>query len=1333
MTGDNWVTDPGISTVSEVGKARLPREDERFITGRTNWTDNITLPGLTYVAFVRSPYAHARITGVDVSAAREASGVIAVYSGADFAAEQGSLPCAWPVTEDIVIPDHPPMAVDTVRYAGEIVACVVARDRYAAADALELVEVSYDPLEPVLDMESALAEGSIKVHDAGNKSYTWTLANGDMDAAFRHAPVVIERTYRQQRLIPSAMEPRAVVCAPVGNEYTMWSSTQIPHVLKVMLALVTGISEQQIRVIAPDVGGGFGSKLQVTAEEVLALLLARKLGRPVKWTESRSEGNVAVHHGRDQIQRLRLAADADGRIRGLDVDLLADMGAYLMLVTPGVPLLGAFMFNAIYKMDAYRFNCTGVFTTKTPTDAYCGAGRPEATYAIERLLDDLAAELGMDPLQLRERNWIKHEEFPYTTIAGLTYDSGNYEAATAAAKELFHYDELRAEQRARRETGDPVQLGIGASTFTEMCGLAPSRVLGSLRYAAGGWGQVSIRMLPTGKVEVATGTALGQGFETAWSQIVADELGVPFEDIRVLHGDTQIMPTGMDTYGSASLVVGGAALVNASGKVRQKARVITAAMLEVSPDDLEWDGGRWVVRGHPDQGKTIGEVALATFAAHNLPDGVEPSLDSDASYHPDNFSFPHGTHLCAVEVDTQTGHVTIRAYVAVDDFGVVVNPLIVEGRVQGGIAQGIAQALYEEAIYDSSGNLITASLADYLVPSAADLPHLTTARTTTPSTLNPLGVKGVGEAGAIASTPAVVNAIIDALRPLGITDITMPCTPQRVWRAIQAGRSASLPSLPPRSGNLEGDDGSADVTLNLEEDDGPARVYVRGRMEPELVVDQPSTVEVVVASEPIHHAERPTDRSGQAPVVTGQALLVEIAGRANLEVSGQDRIEIPVPAPGEPRFLLFEVRATHQGDGELWVIVRQGPLPLLTLVLRPSIHQSPPGVGEARLEATGQTLVGPSPAPLTVLRVFEQRHGEAVVYLYELDAPELQLTRPYASRLIEQDRDAYVRGLFARIEQVWADSDEDTAAFQEQLRAFGGQLLDELVPLELQRDLWNLRDQLAHIVVLSTEPFIPWELVHLKDPDAGHLPAEICFLAQLGLVRWLWQPQTPGRYCNVRLPERLQVRPGRARYVIPAYPDPGWQLPAATVERAFLEHYLDAASVTPHHAEVLALLRDPSGPEGFDLLHFAGHGQAMSDNIADAQLLLEGRMERGRYRSEPLRVTVAAQNFHVTTQPGPVVVLNACQVGRLGHQLASIGGFAQAFLGGGASAFISGLWSLGDAPAGVFIQLLYQRLLCGATMAEAVKTAREAARECGDATWLAYTVYAHPGARLQGN
>jgi aerobic carbon-monoxide dehydrogenase large subunit len=771
---------------AELGQARLRKEDARLITGQTNWTDNIQLPGMLHVAFVRSPFAHAKILSVDVSAARQAPGVIAAFSGADFADEQGSLPCAWPVTPDIVIPPHPPMATEEVRYVGEAVACVVARDRYAAADALAAVEVEYEPLPPVLDIRIALDDNSPKVHDTGNKSFEFVFAQGDLDTAFRDAPVVIERNYRQQRLIPAAMEPRAVVCSCVGDQFTLWSATQIPHVLRVMLALVLGIPEQNIRVIAPDVGGGFGSKLQVTAEEVLALLIARKLGKPVKWTESRSEGNMTVHHGRDQWQRIRIAAERDGKLRGLSVDLLADMGAYLMLVTPGVPVLGAFMFNAIYKMDAYSFRCTGVFTTKMPTDAYRGAGRPEATFAIERIMDELAAELGIEPLELRERNWIKHDEFPYTTVSGLTYDSGNYEAATARAKELFGYDELRAEQRRRRESGDPVQLGIGISTFTEMCGLAPSRVLGSLAYGAGGWEQASIRMLPTGKVEVVTGSsAHGQGHETAWSQIVADQLGVPFDDIRVLHGDTQVSPKGMDTYGSRSLAVGGMALVSACDKVIEKARVIAAALLEAPPEDLEFSGGAFRSRSGSGAAKTIQEIALEAFAAHNLPEGVEPSIDADATYDPDNFSFPHGTHLCATEVDTETGFVKIRSYVAVDDVGVVVNPLIVDGQVHGGIAQGIAQALYEEAVYDDEGNLVTSTLADYLVPAAPDLPSYVTDRTESRAA-NRLGVKGVGEAGTIASTPAVVNAIVDALRPLGIRDITMPCTPERVWRAIQA-------------------------------------------------------------------------------------------------------------------------------------------------------------------------------------------------------------------------------------------------------------------------------------------------------------------------------------------------------------------------------------------------------------------------------------------------------------------------------------------------------------------------------------------------------------------
>ena len=780
----------------EVGKARRRKEDARLITGRTTWTDNTVLPGMLHLAVVRSPVSHAKISSIDVSAAQEAPGVIAVLTGRDVADEQGSIPCAWPVTPDMVNPGHPSIAVDEVNHVGEAVAVIVARSKAAAQDAVELVDVDYDLLPAVLDMEEAVAEGAQLTHDhlESNRSFHFVFESGDAgtgqhtEEAFRDAEVVVSRRFVQQRLIPAFMEPRSVVVQPQGDNYTMWSSTQVPHILRIMLAMVTGVPEHKLRVVAPDVGGGFGGKLQVTPEEVISLLVARRLGKPVKWTETRSESLMTAHHGRDQIQYIDIAADREGNVKGLRCRILADMGAYLRLVTPGVPVLGAFMFNGIYKFPAYRFECDGIFTNKTPTDAYRGAGRPEATFAIERIMDELAVELDMDPLELRRRNWIRAEEFPFTSVAGMTYDSGDYETATQKALELLGYDELRAEQRRRRESNDPVQLGIGVSTFTEMCGLAPSRVLGSLSYGAGGWEHASIRMLPTGKVEVVSGaTPHGQGHETAWSQLVADRLGVPFEDIEVLHGDTSISPRGLDTYGSRSLVVGGAAVVNAAEKVVAKARRVAAHLLEASEDDLDFSGGKFSVRGTPGAEVSIQEIALATFAAHNFPEGVEPSIDADATFDPENFSFPHGTHLCAMEVDTETGMVKIRKYACVDDVGTIVNPLIVEGQIHGGLAQGIAQALYEEAVYDADGNLTTGTFVDYLVPSAADLPHFDTGNTVHEAPGNPIGAKGVGEAGTIASTPAVVNAALDAVRHLGVRDIRMPLTPERVWRAIHGG------------------------------------------------------------------------------------------------------------------------------------------------------------------------------------------------------------------------------------------------------------------------------------------------------------------------------------------------------------------------------------------------------------------------------------------------------------------------------------------------------------------------------------------------------------------
>ena len=787
----------------EVGRARLRKEDARLLTGRTRWTENITLPGMLHLAILRSPHAHARIVRVDVSAAADAPNVVSAFSGVDVAETQGVMACAWPVTEDIVMPTYPPLAVTEVRHVGEPVAVVVARDRASALDALELIDVEYEPLPVVGDMEAALQEGSPLVHaDAGtNKCYTWIFdsaqagAGGATSAAAAEAEVTVHRRYVQQRLIPSSMEPRSVIVDPTAGDWTVYSATQIPHILRFLLAATTGTPEHKINVIAPDVGGGFGGKLAVTPEEWIAFAAANRVGRPVKYTETRSDTMVSAHHGRDVIQDITLYAKRDGTVTGLDVRLIANMGAYLGIVTPGVPILGAFMYNAIYKFPAYRFECTGVFTNTTKTDAYRGAGRPEATYAIERIMDELAAELGMDPMEVRRRNWIKHEEFPFTTVATLTYDSGNYEAATDAAMQLLGYDELRAEQEARRAADDRVQLGIGISTYTEMCGLAPSRVLGALRYGAGGWENASVRMLPTGKVEVITGTSPhGQGHVTAWSQIVADRLGVPFEDVEVRHGDTRIAHKGLDTYGSRSLTVGGVALVQACDRVVEKARTVAAHLLECSTDDLEFADGTFRVRGTPDAAKTIGDCALAVFAAHDLPDGVEATLDADATFDPQTFSFPHGTHLCAADVDRETGEVHIRRYVCVDDVGRVINPMIVEGQVHGGVAQGIAQALFEEAVYDADGNLLTGSFVDYTIPSAADLPTIESDRTETPATSNPLGVKGVGEAGTIASTPAVVNAIVDALRPYGVHDVPMPCTPERVWRAMQSASAQEVAS-----------------------------------------------------------------------------------------------------------------------------------------------------------------------------------------------------------------------------------------------------------------------------------------------------------------------------------------------------------------------------------------------------------------------------------------------------------------------------------------------------------------------------------------------------------
>jgi carbon-monoxide dehydrogenase large subunit len=779
------------TTGTFMGTSVRRKEDAGLLRGRTTFVDNLTLPATVFMAVVRSPYPHARITSVNLDAVRAAEGVVAAFSGADLAQDwTGGLPCEWPVTEDIKMPTHYPLAVDEARFQGDGVAVVVAESRALAKDAAELVEVDYEPLGSTADVEKALEDGAPLVHDdlGTNECYVWKLDSGDVQAAIDAADVVVTRRYFQPRLIPNAIEPRGVL-AQVGptDEVTLWSATQVPHILRFALQLVIGIPESKIRVIAPDVGGGFGSKLNVYAEEALAVTLARRLGRPVKWTEERTENYQATIHGRDVVHELTFAATSDGTITAVKSIAKCAMGAYLQLVTPGIPLLGAWIYSGPYDIPNYSVTFTGVFTHTTPTDAYRGAGRPEATYVIERTMDALARELGVDPIELRRKNFVK--EFPHTMASGLTIDAGDYDACLERLLELLDVDAIKADQASRRAGGDAKQIGVGFSTYNEMCGLAPSRILGAIRYAVGGWDAATIRFQPLGSVQVVTGTSPhGQSHETTWAQIVADQLGVSVDEVEVLHGDTAVSQQGMDTYGSRSLTVGGIALYHASQKIVGKARAIVAHQLEVSEDDLEFENGAFAVKGSPDRSMDIKAAAFQAHAAHNLPDGMEPGLEETAVFDPPNFSWPSGAHAAVVEVDTETGDTRLVRYVAVDDVGTPVNPQIIDGQVHGGITQGIAAALYEEGAYDEEGNLLTTTMTTYLVPSAAELPSYETDRIETVAD-NPLGVKGVGETGTIAAAPAVVNAIVDALSHLGVTDVPIPATPERVWRAIEEVRS----------------------------------------------------------------------------------------------------------------------------------------------------------------------------------------------------------------------------------------------------------------------------------------------------------------------------------------------------------------------------------------------------------------------------------------------------------------------------------------------------------------------------------------------------------------
>ncbi|MBB3051648.1 carbon-monoxide dehydrogenase large subunit [Prauserella isguenensis] len=778
-----------------VGTAVPRKEDPQLLTGKGRWTGNIAPPGTVHIAVLRSPFASARIESIDVSEAAECPGVVGVFTGEDLAGEWSSIPCAWPVTEDIRIPDHLPVAVDQVRFAGEAVAVVAATDAASAQDALQHIDIDYEPADPTLDVEESLAGGPI-VHDGfgSNESYTWSLGTGDVDRAFADADVTVSERYVQQRLQPTPLEDRAVVVTPepTGRGFTLHSSTQIPHILRSVLAGVCSVPEQDLRVVAPDVGGGFGGKLNVYPEECIAIALARRLSVPVKWVAARSEDSQTMTHGRGQVQYVELAAREDGTLLGMRVRILADMGAYLQLLTPGIPLLSAFIFPGVYSFGSFAIECKGVFTNKTPTDSYRGAGRTEGIYGVERAMDALARTLGMDPAEVRRRNYHPPFDDGATTPAGLEMDSGNYEVALDKVLELAGYERLRTEQRRRREAGDRVQLGIGLCSYTENGGLSPSKMTAALRLGAPGWEMASVRMLSTGAVQVVTGTSPhGQGHETTWAQIVADGLGVPLDSVEVVHGDTQSAPYGLDTYGSRSAAVGGTAVYLACEKVLSKARTLAAHMLEAAEQDLEFSGGAFSVAGVSGSSVTIQEVAGAAYLAADLPEGMEPGLSEEQFFDPPNFTYPFGTHVCVVEVDTDTGKVTIPEYFAVDDCGTVINPAIVDGQMHGGIAQGIGQALYEDAVYDDDGNLMSASLADYLVPGAPELPDFTLDHTVTPSPTNALGAKGAGESGSIASTPAVVNAVIDALQPFGVDHIDMPATPRRVWEAINRARSTS--------------------------------------------------------------------------------------------------------------------------------------------------------------------------------------------------------------------------------------------------------------------------------------------------------------------------------------------------------------------------------------------------------------------------------------------------------------------------------------------------------------------------------------------------------------
>ena len=785
-----------MATVTEgrlFGKSIKRREDPRFITGRGTYVDDVKLPGMTYAAFVRSPHAHARIKAIEAGRARKVPGVIAVYTSQEI--KVGGLPCGW-MLPGIKVPTRPVLAQGKARYVGEPVAIVIGETPYAAKDGAEAVSVTYEALPGVSDGKKAHQKGAPQLFDEipSNQCFYWTIGDkAATEAAFKSAATVVSQPLLNQRLIPNAIEPRACVAShsPATDELTLWVTSQNPHVHRLLMAaFVLAIPETKMRVIAPDVGGGFGSKIFVYNEEVAVSWASRTLKRPVKWTAERRESFLNDAHGRDHVTEAEMAFSREGKITGLRVKTHANLGAYLSTFAPLIPsyLYGPLL-SGVYKIPAIFCEVWGMLSNTAPVDAYRGAGRPEATYLLERVMDLAARQLRLDPAELRRKNFIPAftAGTPYQTPVAFAYDSGDYEPALRRALELSGYEQVRREQAAARPKGR--YLGIGVSTYIEACGPAPSAVAGSLGAGAGLWESGQVRVDPTGTVTVFTGShSHGQGHETTFAQVVADELGIPMEQIEVVHGDTARIPFGMGTYGSRSACVGGSAIVKCLDKIKEKGRKIAAHLLEANEQDLVFQGGTWSVKGSPDKKKAWGEVALMAYLAHNIPQGMEPGLEATSFYDPVNFTFPFGAHVAVVEVDAETGAVTILKYVAVDDVGRVINPMIVDGMVHGGIAQGVGQALWEHGIYTDDGQLLSGTMMDYAMPKADSLPSYVTDRTVTPSPINPLGVKGAGETGTIASTPTIANAVMDALEPFGVKHLDMPLTPGKIWKAVAAAK-----------------------------------------------------------------------------------------------------------------------------------------------------------------------------------------------------------------------------------------------------------------------------------------------------------------------------------------------------------------------------------------------------------------------------------------------------------------------------------------------------------------------------------------------------------------